>query len=361
VGVSDCWTDRRQAAKEFIDTHYRNQDCRAYPDFRELLGQNDLDAVLLAIGNRWHGLGSIYAARAGKDVYSEKPVTLTIAEGRALVDTCRRFGTIYQAGTQRRATESYAFARAAVRRGRIGQLRTIEMQVWTGPGIPHDAAAAVPEGLDYDLWLGQSPWKPYVPAHLKAWQYYWDTAEGILTDMGCHYTDQMQWVLESDHTGPVEFEATGELPDPARYGSDTPITATARCRYADGVEGVIHQRAGFNDRYIRYVGEEGWIQVNDATDQVTASTPALLNERQSAGTSWANASAHIHDFTRSIRSRRPTRCHPEAAHRAATICQAWNISLRLGQKLKWDPATERFDLTAANRMLVRQPRAPWRY
>jgi hypothetical protein len=159
----------------------------------------------------------------------------------------------------------------------------------------------------------------------------------------------------------VEFEATGELPDPAKFCSDTPITATARCRYAGGVEGVIYQRAGFTDRYIRYVGDEGWIQVDDETDRVTASAPSILSEREGGGESWANASTHIRDLTRSIRSRRPTRCNPEVAHRAITICQAWNISLRLGQKLKWDPVAERFDLPAANRMLFRQPRAPWRY
>lgn len=361
LAVADCWGARRQAAKEFIDVHYRNTDCRTYSDFRELLNQQDIDAVLIAIGNRWHGLGSIYAARAGKDVYSEKPVTLTIAEGRVLVDTCRRFGTIYQAGTQRRATESYAYARNAVRRGRIGQLRTVEMQVWAGPGIPHDSPAPIPEGLDYDMWLGQSPWKPYVPARVNAWQYFWDTAEGILTDMGCHYTDQMQWVLDTDHTGPVEYETTGELPDPAQFCSDTPITATARCRYANGVEGIVYQRAGFTDRYIRYIGDEGWIQVDDETDRVTASSPSILEDLPFGGTSWANASAHIRNFTDAIRSRRPASCNPEVAHRAISICQAWNISLRLGQKLRWDPATERFDLPAANRMLFRQPRAPWRY
>jgi predicted dehydrogenase len=361
VAVSDCWEARRLAAKEFIDAHNRSDDCRAYPDFRELLAQSDVDAVLIAIGNRWHGLGAIYAARAGKDVYSEKPVTLTIAEGRALVDTCRRFAVIYQAGTQRRSTESYAFARDAVRRGRVGRLHTVEMQVWAGPGIPHDSPAPPPDGLDYDMWLGQTPWKPYVPARVNSWQYFWDTAEGILTDMGCHYTDQMQWVLDSDHTGPVEFEASGELPDPVKYCSDTPITATARCRYASGVEGVIHQRAGFTDRYIRYIGDEGWIQVDDETDRVTASAPAILSDLESGGTSWANASAHIRDFTRSIRNRRPAQCNPEVAHRAITICQAWNISLRLGQKLQWDPVAERFDLPAANRMLFRQPRAPWHY
>jgi len=360
VGVADCREERLRSAKELVDAHYRNKDCRTHADFREVWERKDVDAVLIATGNRWHGLGSIYAARAGKDIYSEKPVTLTIAEGRALVETCRRFGTIYQAGTQRRSTESYAFAREMVRQGKIGKVHTVEMQVWTGPAIPHGKPEPVPQGWDYDMWLGQVPWRPFVATRVNNWPYFWDTAEGVITDMGCHYTDQMQWVLGTDDTGPVEFEAQGEFPDPTKFCSDTPITGVARCRYADGVVGVMYQRRGFADRYIRYIGDEGWIQVDDETDAVTAEPNSILSLRSAGGESWANASAHIRNLLDSIGSRRPTRCHPEVAHRAMTICQAFNISLRLGRKLKWDPVAERFDHDDANRMLYREPRAPWR-
>jgi predicted dehydrogenase len=268
--VSDCRAQRLLTAKQLVDTHYGNQDCRTYPDFRDLLAQKDIDAVLIATGNRWHGLGSIYASRAGKDIYSEKPITLTIHEGRELVETCRRLGTIYQAGTQRRSTESYAFAVDMVRQGKLGKVHTVEMQVWTGPGIPHDKPTEIPLGWNYDIWLGQTPWKPFVPARVNGWQYFWDTAEGIIADMGCHYTDQMQWALNHDDTGPVEFESKGELPNSAKFISDTPITAVARCRYADGVTGVMYQRGEFKDRYIRFIGDEGWVQVDDETDVVTA-------------------------------------------------------------------------------------------
>jgi predicted dehydrogenase len=343
-----------------VDDHYENEDCRAYADFRDLLAQKDIDAVSIATGNRWHALASIYAARAGKDIYCEKPISLTITEGRALVDACRRFGTVYQAGTQRRSTGSYRFARDLVKQGKIGRLHAIEMQVWTGPALPHDKPAPVPEGWDYDLWLGQAPWYPFVPTRVNGWQYFWDTAEGILTDMGCHYTDQMQWTLGTDESGPVEFEASGQLPDPAKCCSDTPITATARCRYANGVAGVLYQRGEFKDRYIRYVGDEGWVQVDDETDAVTAEPKSLLSLRGTGGAGWGDASGHVRDLLNSIRSRLPTLCHPEVAHRAMTICQAWNLSLRLGRKLRWDPAREAFDFDPANRMLYREPRAPWK-
>ncbi|MGA2661450.1 MAG: hypothetical protein ABSH34_28555, partial [Verrucomicrobiota bacterium] len=160
--------------------------------------------------------------------------------------------------------------------------------------------------------------------------------------------------------GPVEFAAQGELPDPVKFCSDTPITATARCRYANGVQGVMFQRGEFKDRYLRYIGDEGWIQVDDETDLVTAEPKSMLSLRASGGTGWGNASGHIRNLLDSIRSRAPTLCNPEVAHRAVTICQAWNLSLRLGHKLKWDPVRERFDVEAANRLLYREPSAPWR-
>ena len=360
IAASDCRADRLASGKKLIDQHYRNQDCRTYPDFREMLARPDLDAVFIATGNRWHGMASMYAARAGKHIYCEKPVTLTIREGRRLVETCRRCGTIYQAGTQRRSTASYRFAVEMARQGKIGRLHTIEMQVWTGPAIPHQKPIPVPKGWDYDMWLGQTPWKPFVPGRVFSWQYFWDTAEGIITDMGCHYTDQMQWLLQRDDTGPIEFEARGTFPDPRKFMSDTPVTAEARCRYADGIVGVMYQRRGFKDRYIRYIGDEGWIQVDDETDRVTAQPASILKLRRELGASWADASGHIRNLLDAIRSRRPTRCHPEVAHRAITICQAMNISLRLGRKLRWDPVKEQFDLPEANRMLWREPRAPWR-
>lgn len=360
LAVSDCRADRLKTAKDTVDRRYGNQDCQAYPDFRDLLARKDVDAVSIATGNRWHGLASIYAARAGKDIYCEKPVSLTIGEGRALVDTCRQFGTIYQAGTQRRSTGSYRFAVEMVRQGRIGRLLSVEMQVWAGASIPHEKAAAVPEGWNYDIWLGQAPWYPFVPARVNAWQYFWDTAEGVITDMGCHYTDQMQWALDTDRSGPLEFEAKAEWPDPAKFCSDTPVTGIARCKYANDVNGILYQRGAFKDRYIRFRGEEGWIQVDDQTDIVTAEPKSILSLKGGNSTGWGDASDHVRNLLGCIRSRTPTVCNPEVAHRAITICQAWNISLRLGVPLKWDPIKERFDIEAANRMLYREPRGPWR-
>jgi predicted dehydrogenase len=332
-----------------------------YPDFRELLAQRDIDAVFIATGDRWHTTASIYAARAGKDIYSEKPISMTIREGRSLVEACRKYRTIFQAGTQRRSTASYRFAVDMVRQGRIGRIHTVEMQVWTGPTIPHDKPAPVPAGWDYDTWLGPVQWHPFVPKRVAgaSWNYFWDMGEGPISGMGCHYTDQMQWALGRDHTGPVEFEGQCTWPDPAKFMSETPVTGEVRCRYADGVVGVMHQRKGTRDRYIRFIGDEGWIQVDDDTDAVTANPKSLLNLRVTTGAGYKNAGDHVRDLLDSIRSRRQTICHPEAAHRAQTICQAMNIGLRLGRKLRWDPEGERFDCEEANQMRWREPRAPW--
>ncbi len=177
--------------------------------------------------------------------------------------------------------------------------------------------------------------------------------------MGCHYTDQMQWALGRDHTGPVEFEGTCTWPDPTLHMSETPVLAETRCRYADGVVGVVHQRGTFVERYIRFIGDEGWVQVDDETDAVTAYPRSLLDLRARLSASYRDTNDHVRNLLDCMRTRRPTIVPAETAHRAQTICQAMNISLRLGRRLRWDPARERFDCEDANRMLTRPARAPW--
>ncbi|MCX6902557.1 MAG: Gfo/Idh/MocA family oxidoreductase [Verrucomicrobia bacterium] len=361
VAVSDARAERLKAAKEMVDTHYNNKECQAYPDFRDLLARRDIDAVLIATGNRWHATLSMFAARAGKDIYCEKPISLTIREGRELVNTARRFGTVYQAGTQRRSTESYQFAREMVRQGKIGKVHTVESQVWINSTLPHQKATPVPAGWNYDMWLGPVQWRPFVPSRVNGWPYFWDTGEGMHTDMGTHYTDQMQWVLGTDDTGPVEFETADMVwPDPVKHMSEVAISGTFKSRYASGIQGIIYQRGAFKDRYIRYIGDQGWIQVDDETDIVTAEPKSILSLKGVGGVSWADNSQHIRNLLSCIRNRTPTKCNPEIGHRAQSICQCMTISARLNKKLKWDPVAETFDNDDANRMLFREPRAPWR-
>jgi predicted dehydrogenase len=358
VAVSDCRANRLAAVKQVVDTHHGNAACTAYADFRELLARPDIDAVLIATGDRWHTPLSILAAKAGKDIYCEKPVSLTIGEGRALVDTMARYGAVHQTGHQRRSVGSYRFQVEVARSGMIGQVHTVICQVWEGPTVARDQPRPVPAGFDYDMWLGPAPWRPYSEAFVNGWNYFWDTGAGPLIGMGCHYTDIAQWGLLRDDTGPVAYEGTATWKRDAF--SDTPVTADCCCTYADGVKIVLRSSGTFQGRYIRFVGSEGWVQVDDETNTVTAEPKSILRARKNlSAPGWAQTGDHVRNWLDCIKSRARTVCHPESAQRATTICHAVNIGLRLGRSLKWDPQAERFDDAQANAMLERAMRPPW--
>jgi predicted dehydrogenase len=357
LAVSDCKAARRQAGKAAADKKYGNTDCATHDDFRELLARPDIDAVLIATGDRWHSPASILAAKAGKDIYSEKPISLTIEESRAMADTMARFGTVYQAGHQRRSVDSYRLQAEVVRSGMIGRVHTVICRNWAGPALKPHPSQPVPKGFDYDMWLGPTPWHPYNPVRVNGWNYFWDTGAGPLIGMGCHYTDIAQWALGRDDTGPVSYEGAATW-NPDAF-SETPVTAEIVCTYADGAKILLQSQGAFADRFIRFVGTEGWIQLDDQTNVVAAEPASILRRRSIAARSWAHAGNHIGNLLECIRTRQPTVCHPESAHRATTICHAANICLRLGRPLAWDPVAERFDDPEANRMISRAMRAPW--
>lgn len=358
VAVSDVRRDRLLAGKAQIDEHYGNTDCATYPDFRELLARDDIDAVFVATGDRWHSPISIMAARAGKDIYSEKPMSLTIEESRAVVETMRRYSTVYQCGHQRRSVDSYRFQTEVVQSGLIGKIHTVIAQNWENPVLKPDSPAPVPDGVDYDMWLGPTPWHPFIPARFNGWNYFWDTGGGTIIAMGCHYTDIAQWGLETDDTGPVHYKGTAEFV-PGNF-ADVPKSAEVVCTYPDGRKLVLLSRNEFVDRFIRFIGDEGWIQVNDATNVVTAEPASILKRRRISAKSWADSGGHVGNFLRCIKTRQETICSPEKSHRATTIGHIANICLRLGRELNWDPKTERFDDADANRMISRAMRSPWR-
>jgi len=359
LALCDVREGLRKVGKARIDGQYHNSDCRTYNDFREMLARDDLDVCFIATGDRWHALASILAARAGKDIYSEKPITLTIAEGRALVQTMARLGTVYQAGHQRRSVDSYRFQVEAARSGLIGKLQTIVCQNWAGPVIRPEPARPIPPGFDYEMWLGPTPYHPYTNARVNGWNYFWDTGAGPLIGMGCHYTDIAQWGHDSDGTGPVDYEGEAVF-DPDAF-SDTPVTAEIRCTYADGVKIVLRSSGSFDDRYIRFIGTEGWIQVDDGPNRVTAQPASILTARSISNRSWAHAGDHVRNFLDCVKTRQRTTCYPENAHRATTICHIANLCIRLGRRLRWDPQAERFiGDDEANRMISRAMRAPWR-
>jgi len=357
--VSDCQAERREAAKAMVDGAYETTDCEMIPDFRDLLARPDIDAVYIAAGNRWHGLGAIYAMRAGKDVYAEKPVSLSIGEGQAVVDTARRFGAIYQGGHQRRSVDSCRFVADVVQRGMIGKVKRAVLRCWAGGTIKEIKPVPVPQGFDYDLWLGGTPWHPFSWERIRGWRYFWDTGGGMYMDMNCHWTDLLAFCLGRDDTSPVEYQpiASEFAPDVA---SETPLTCEVTARYADGVEVLIQSKGTFQERLFRIEGDEGWIEFWDDNGTVKAEPESIVRYRAITTRSYTEAGGHIRDFLDGIRLRRPTIDHPLAAHRATVTMHVANLAIRLGRTLRWDPVKECFQNDPeANRMMRRALRPPW--
>jgi len=356
VAVCDCFADRRSKGKEMVDRHYGNAGCRATRFHEEVLGRDDIDAVLIGTGDRWHAVLSILAAKAGKDAYCEKPFSLTVGEGRRLVEITKRYGTIWQCGTQRRSNDSYRFVVGAIHRGMIGKLHTITAVLggWGGNGTATPEPPPDPEAFDYDRWLGQAPWRPYSPVSVRLWRNHWDTGAGVIADMGAHYFDFAQWVHRSELSGPVEFEGTAVWPEGGF--ATVPFSVDVEARYADGVRLLMTN----GSKGVRFDGDAGWIHITDF-GEITAEPRSILRARDVPRVAWSYMGGHVRNFLDCIRSRKPAASRPELAHRAHTIAHCANICLRLGRKVRWSPEAERFvDDPMADRMLARAPRPPWR-
>ena len=355
LAVCDCFADRRQRGKEMVDRHHGNHDCRATRFHEEVLARADIDALLIGTGDRWHAVLSMLAARAGKDAYCEKPSSLTIAEGRALVQVTRRHGTVWQCGTQRRSNQAYRFVVEVVRKGMIGKLHTITTLLggWGGNGVARPEPEPDPDVFDYDRWLGQAPWAPYSPVRVQLWRNHWDLAGGVIADMGAHYFDFAQWAHDSELSGPTEYEGTAVWPDGGF--ANVPFSVDVRARYADGVQVLI--RGG--DKGVRFEGDQGWIHISDGAE-ITAEPKSILQQRSVPRVDWSFMGDHVRNFLDCVKSRRLAASHPELAHRAHTMVHCANLCLRLGRKLRWDPSGERFAGDEdANRMLARTMRPPW--
>ena len=357
VAMCDCYADRRRIAKEMVDSKYGNKDCVATRFHEEVLARPDIDAVFIGTGDRWHAPLSMLAARAGKDVYCEKPFCMTIGEGRTLVETMRRFGTVWQCGTQRRSLPSYRFVAEAVRGGMIGRLHSITTNLggWGAVGeVPKPEPQPAPDVFDYERWLGPSPWRPYSAHGCETWRTRWETNGGVIADMGAHFFDIVQWANNSELSGPVEYEGTGSWANDGY--TNVPLTVEVEARYADGVRLLI--RSG--DKGIRFEGDEGWIHITDM-GEITAQPQSILKARGIIMTNSIPTDEHVGNLIKCIRTRRQTVSNPELAHRAHTIVHCANLCLRLGRKLRWNPVAERFvDDEEADRMMFRTMRAPWR-
>lgn len=360
VAVADCFADRQQTGKEMVDSHYGNADCLTYRFHEEILQREDIDAVLIATGDRWHSPLSAAAARAGKDVYCEKPFCLTIEEGRRLVNLMNRLGTVWQCGTQRRSVDTYAFVVNVVHRGLIGQLEEMVAYLgspWRRNFIPMPETQATPpeDVFDYDRWLGQAPLAPYSETRVQYWRERWDTSGGLISDMGPHYSDIMQWAHRSEMGAPVEYEGTAAWPESTGF-SEMPHTFEVHARYQDGVK--VKYTNG--NKGILFKGDRGWIHISDL-GVLTADPVSILAERRTfSSTNYMDMGGHTQNFLNAVKNRTLPVSHPEAAQRSHTLAHSANICLRLGRKIHWDSVNEQFvGDDEANRLLDRPMRSPW--
>jgi predicted dehydrogenase len=358
VAVCDVDRAHRDEAKRAVDERYGNADCRAYNDFREMLADQDLDAVCTALPDHWHAIPAIEAARAGIDVYGEKPFARSIREGRAIVNAVERYGRVWQTGSWQRSVGSFRKACELVRNGRLGKVHLIEVGL---PGSPSTGARPpepVPDGLDWELWLGPAPWAEYTGARCHYnWRWLFDYSGGGLTDWGGHHIDIAHWAMGLDETGPIWVEGVGQFPADGLY--DVPTGYRFECKYADGLTISV----GDTGKYpmgTKWYGDRGWIHVSRSA--LKAEPASLLDEQIEPGEiRLYESSNHTGNFLDCIISRRRTVTPAETAHRSISVALLGEIAMRTGRRIHWDPETEEIiGDRAASALLGRSYRSPWR-
>jgi predicted dehydrogenase len=369
--ICDVQQANRERAETLVNNRYGAKECTGYNDYRELLARPDLDAVLIATGERWHPLIAIAAANRGKHIYCEKPLALSVAEAKAVREAVNRHGVAFQFGTQQRSSFYYRHAVELVRNGRIGALQTIMIGTVRSPsdrlfGTPKDP----PLGFDYDMWLGPSPWAPYsdMRVSIAAWLFISDYGLGCLDGAwGIHDVDIAQWVNNADSTGPIEVEGSGRFYTDIR---DTPYEWTVEHRYANGVRLIHMDMVTARKRAPEFnalpsngatvvFGAEGWIYVSRA-GIVTQPASLAAEKIGPNAVQVIRSNDHRRNLLNAIRTGQQTISPIEAAVRAQSVVQQEYISLCLGRKLRWDPVREEFvDDAEANRWLSRPMRSPW--
>lgn len=346
--------NKRAYANRFDQPDY--DGCSLHKDFRELCARDDIDAVMVATPNHWHAIISIEAMRNGKDVYCEKPLAKTVHEGKVMEETARQYGRVFQTGSQQRSSDEFRIGCELVRNGRIGRVHTVHVNVGGPPQDCYLPEEPVPEGLDWDMWLGPAPWRPYNSDIAPDvdwdgwpnWRNYRDYAGGMMTDWGAHHFDIAQWGLGMDDTGPTNIYP----PDGGEMKQLTYIYDSGTVMYHGG---GTPSRTG-----VEFIGTEGRVMVNRGyieTDPIS-----LMNERPGPGEiRLEDSPGHHTNWLNCIETRERPICDVGIGHRSATVCHIGNIAYWLKRPLKWDPEAQEFiDDAEANRLLMRPMRAPWR-
>lgn len=385
VAVCDLDSNRLKMAQNYVEKHYAAKQGRdqavavkACRHYQELLANPAVDAVAISTPDHWHAEPVLAAALAGKDIYVQKPLTMTLREGRLVSDTVRAQRSIFQIGSQQRSTSQFRLACELVRNGRIGRLQTVRIGLPTDPAGEVEPEMPVPPNLDYDQWLGCTPVVPYTEKRVHpqnsltdrpGWLRIESYCLGMITGWGSHHVDIAHWGMGTELTGPVEATGKAEFPKQGLWNVHGPYHI--EMKYANGVTMVIDNQY---TNGVRFEGDEGWIFVSRGEAKVTASDPAsafgkaldasdprLLNTPLPASALRLHKSNDHHlDWLNSIRSRQPAVTTPEEAHRSTSACILGWIAMKLGRSLRWDPTQETFlNDDAANAMLARPQRSPY--
>ncbi len=364
AAVCDIDKEHLEEARTLVNRRYGNRDCAVYHDFRELLAREDIDAVSLGLPDHWHSIPAIEAARAGKDIFGEKPLSHSVVEGRAMCDAVAKYGRIWQTGSWQRSLENFRHGCEIVRNGMIGKVHTVEVGLPSGHSDfaqtkGQETPGPAPEALDYDRWLGPAPWAPYCPARVhKNWRWVLDYGGGQLMDWVGHHVDIAHWGLGFDMTGPVEIEGTGEYPRDGLWNTATRYKV--HTKYSNGIAMIIAGGYGEIEDGTKWIGDAGWVWVARG-NQIKAEPRSLLQERIGAsGIHLYNSPGHWRNFLECIKSRQETIAPCETAHRSATPGHLGQIAMLLGRKLRFNPQTEEIiDDAAATEMLGNSMRSPW--
>ncbi len=357
VAICDAQAERAEIVRRMANRHYGNEDCATHRDMDDILGRDDIDAVLIATGDRWHAPASIRAARAGKDVFCEKPCSMSIVESAELEEAFTANERIFQGGTQRRNVENFQLACHLANSGALGNLRAVHAGiVGLGPYVDPlpEEPLPDPEVADWDLWLGPAAERPFNSGYLRG---RWRGHEGFsasyqLPEWGSHTLDLCQWAASADSTTPVEFEPDGN---------------TIHAKYASGIR-LVMRTAGFRNEGdwlglgtcpVRFEGDDGWVEAGDS-GKIAASRDDLFGNSAPETTYGTDAAAHVRDFLDCVKSRERPACDAKITRHGHVACHAAAVAWKLGRKLRFDPVTERFiDDDEANTMRSIARRAPY--
>lgn len=351
----------REYARRLVDDFYEDKSCAAFEDFREVIARDDIDAIYIGTPDHWHAIIAVAAAKAGKHIYGQKPLSLTVAEGRAMSDAVEQAGIVWQTGSQQRSDANFRRACELVRNGRIGKLHTVRCGL--PGGIPDYGKTAdrtdpepVPEGFNYDLWLGPAPEAPYCPARVGVnFRWILDYSGGQLTDWGGHHPDIAQWGMNTERTGPLAIKnARGKFADHPIY--NTAVEYYFECEYPDGVTMIISDK---ERNGVTFEGTGGWVWADRGRHDASSKDilEAKIGEDE---VHLYESNDHVKNFVDCVFSGEETVAPIEVAHRSISIAHLGNIALRTGRDLKWDPEKEQIlGDDAASAMLSRAYRKPW--